>query len=910
MAAPILLTKLFIPTNRPEIVSRPRLIEQLNHGLHRKLTLISAPAGFGKTTLVTEWLESNGDEVSSPFSVAWFSLDEGDNDVVRFLTYLISALNRLQGLTTQIGSGALQMVQSPQPPPTDAILTELINEIANLQENIVLVLDDGHLIDAQPIHETLIFLIENLPPQLHLVITTREDPPIQISRLRTRGQLNELRALDLQFTLEETAEFLNQIMGLNLSADDIAALESRTEGWIAGLQLAAISMRGREDANQFIQSFTGSNRLVLDYLIDEVLNQQHKDIQTFLLQTSILNRLTGSLCDALTGYEDGQATLEMLERANLFIIPLDDERRWYRYHHLFADLLKQRLNQTQADQVPRLHRQAGMWYEEQGFITEALQHIISISDFAWAANLIEGMGSNKLWKEGDWVSLLHWMGKFPKDVIHSRPELCLLSAWMWDVSVNPQPIESYLESVEAHLDSGVANTIGVDDLATGHYLMSINAESMLAEVAAIRGRNASRCGDLALSFEQYKLALEVAPEDNQFLRARATAGLAENHFLRGEIIDAQPLYTKAYHLSLECGYVRWGTTVALSRLAETEMMRGQLFRAADIYRRLDQPTVGMATVGMGKIYYAWNDLDNAVKQLREGIDYGKRIANSRVLSVGYPALARALQALGNVEEAITALKEAARVWQQYNLSRWFLVSSVSAYQAWLSLAQGDIESAERWAQEKALDPHGKLLFQYERDFLTLARLFIAQGDVDKALGLLQRLLESTEQGGRIARCIEILSLQALSLQALGENDHAFGVLEKTLAMAEPSGYIRVFVDEGPPMARLLYEALSRDITPAYTRQLLAAFPDTEPDQSIETQESVSGTGLVEPLTDRELEVLQLIAEGLTNREVGERLYLAANTVKAHTRTIYSKLGVNNRTQAVNRARALGIISDR
>jgi LuxR family maltose regulon positive regulatory protein len=339
-------------------------------------------------------------------------------------------------------------------------------------------------------------------------------------------------------------------------------------------------------------------------------------------------------------------------------------------------------------------------------------------------------------------------------------------------------------------------------------------------------------------------------------------------------------------------------------MAETQMMLGKLHQAADIYRRMDQPTAGL-----GKIYYAWNDLDNAIQQLREAIDYGKRIASSWVLSVGYPALARALQALGNLEEAVNTMQEAAKIWQHYNLSRWFLLPSVAAYQAWLSLSLGDIESAERWAQEEALNPHGELLVQYERDFITLARLYIAQDEFVNALGLLQRLRESTEQGGRVTRGIEILTLQALSFQALGNSAQAFTMLEKALAMAEPGGFIRIFIDEGPPMARLLYEALSREIAPAYIRQLLAAFPENEPEQSIEPQESASDADWVEPLSERELEVLQLIAEGLTNREVGERLYLTANTVKAHARTIYSKLGVNNRTQAVNRARALGIISD-
>ena len=925
MSAPILLTKLFIPATRPELVSRPRLTSQLNQGLYRKLTLISAPAGFGKTTVATEWLYSNGDDASPPFFVAWLSLDEGDNDAARFLTYLISTLNRIPGLDINIGGGALQMLQSPQPPPVETVLAALINEVTLLSEKIVLILDDYHLINSQPVHDGLQFLLENLPPQLHLVITTREDPPISISRLRVRGQLNEMRASDLRFTLEETSNFLNLVMGLNLSEDDIAALETRTEGWIAGLQLAALSMQGLDDVTGFIHSFTGSNRMILDYLIEEVLDQQSEAVQAFLLQTAILNRLTGSLCDALTGQDDGQVTLEALEHANLFIIPLDDERRWYRYHHLFADLLKRRFNKTQSDQVTVLHRKAGKWFEAQGFISEALEHIFASSDFAWAGQLLEEIGSDMIWKEGDSLSLQRWMEKIPKDIVHSRPELCLISGWLYHSADSPEPFEPYLESVQAYLASE-GRERNNDDLsgqkrtAESRSVMSKDAGSMRAEIATIRGVVAARNGDLSRSIEQYKLALEVVPEDNLFLRAKAIAGLAEYHFFRGEVRDAHRLYAESHRMSLAGGYIHWGSSIALSRLANTQRRLGQLHQAMNTYEQMKQVFAnqvvkniqisGYACVGMGQIFYAWNELDNAEQQSHAGIDYGKKVNNLRILTLGHLALARTLQAQGDAVGAMNTMQDANEIWQNYNLSRWTLLPSVAAYQAWLSLVQGDIAPASQWAQEKGLDPDGELLYQYERDFITLARLFVAQGEGDKALELLQRLLSSAVQGGRIAREIEILALQSISIHEQGNLEQALTVLKKALTLAEPGGFMRVFVDEGPPMARLLYESLSSEIAPDYVRKLLVAFPKSEPEKAEASHQATSGSVWIEPLTDRELEILHYVAEGLTNPDISNRLYLSPNTIKTHLRNIFGKLDVSNRTQAVAKGRTLGILSDR
>jgi LuxR family maltose regulon positive regulatory protein len=412
----LLTTKLFIPPTRPELVPRHHLIEQLDSGRHGKLTLISAPAGFGKTTLVTEWLENvrrdsvRGKQINT--KIAWLSLDEGDNDPARFLAYFIAALNQIEGIEETLGQGVMSMLQSPQPPPTETILTALINDLVNIPDRLIFVLDDYHLIDDQLIQDILNFLLDNLPPQMHMVIATREDPHLSLSRLRARDQLTELRAADLRFTNSEASEFLNMVMGFDLSEGDIAALETRTEGWIAGLQLAAISMQGRDDVARFIKSFTGSHRLVLDYLVEEVLEKQPENIQNFLMQTAILERLNGSLCDALTGHTNGRETLEYLDQANLFIVPLDDERLWYRYHHLFADLLRNRMHQTQPGLAPGLHKRASEWYEQNGLTDEAIEHALRAEDFERAAHLIEAV-AEVVWGRGEHTKLRRWLTGLP-----------------------------------------------------------------------------------------------------------------------------------------------------------------------------------------------------------------------------------------------------------------------------------------------------------------------------------------------------------------------------------------------------------------------------------------------------------------------------------------------------------------
>jgi len=940
----LLTTKLYIPPPLPNLVERPRLVKRLDEGLRlgHRLTLISAPAGFGKTTLVSEWVHALGSIAGAPGPPArtgWLSLDDGDNDLGRFLTYFIAALSRVEGIEATIGEGALGVLQSPQP-PTEAVLTSLINEAAAVPDRIIFVLDDYHIIESSPVDAStsvdgaLTFLLEHLPPRMHLVIVTREDPDLPLARLRARGQLTELRATDLRFTHSEAAEFLNQAMSLDLLAEDIAALETRTEGWIAGLQLAAlalqglalqgtISTQGDKDPSSLIKSFTGSHRFVLDYLIEEVLEQQSDSVQTFMLQTAILERLNGSLCDTLTGQDNGQATLEMLDRANLFIVPLDNERRWYRYHHLFADLLRQRLNQIQPEQVSTLHRQAGTWYEDQGLAAEALRHIFAAGDFEWAGRLVEQVGAAMLWKRGDWTTVLNWLDKIPEGVVNSRPKLCLIYAWVKHVSGQSEAVEPFLRSVEAHLtDAGDGLVASADRLtetteATSEGpLLSSDVQSMMAEVTTIRALTVRVRGDLARAIELYHRALELLPSRELHLRALVIGGLADAYYLSADIAAASPLYAEARATGLESGNI-YQALVFSSRLAEVQVMQGQLHQAAESYQQMQHlfsrwgeqyaSVAGYAFVGMGELMCEWNDLDEAVQQLREGIKRGKQGTNPRMALLGYVALTRALQARGDAAGALSAIQEAMRVWEQYPLTWGWGVPPVATYQARLSLAQGDVASAARWAQEQGLRADSELSYQQEVDYITLARLLIAQSNADKAVGLLQRLLETAEAGGRVLRVIEILLLQALSFQALGNTDRAITALEKALTLAEPESFIRIFVDEGPPMVYLLYEALDRGIAPDYVRQLLAVFPIDEPEQAALSQTQAPKSELVEPLSKRELEVLQRIAEGLTNQEIADRLYLSLNTVKVHARNIYAKLGVKNRTQAVAKGKALGIL---
>jgi LuxR family maltose regulon positive regulatory protein len=823
---------------------------------------------------------------------------------------LIAALRTIEA---GIAEGVLGALQSPQSPPAEAILTTLINEIAALPDRIVLVLDDYHLIEAQPIHDALTFLLRRLPPQMHLVIATREDPPLPLARLRVRGQLTELRATDLRFSSSEAATFLNQVMGLNLSAEDIAALERRTEGWIAGLQLAAISMQGRKDVTGFIQSFTGSHHFVLDYLLEEVLEQQSQNIQTFLLYTAVLDRLTGSLCDALTGQEDGQATLEILERANLFIVPLDEERRWYRYHHLLADLLRQRLRQTQPEQMPTLHQRASKWYEQNGFIDEAIEHALHAEGFERVAHLIEEH-VDALWQRSEHARLRRWLAGLPIELIFSKPHLGILHAWNLFTSGQQDAAEQSLQAAERVLESSADRVTETSPMEREQSPGS-DWTRIQGRAAAIRAFLASYHGDVQEISRYARQALEYLPEQDVTWRSTAAVALGDAYRFGGELAAAHRVRLEALEASKAAGNT-YMTMIASMKLAITLRQQGRLEQVIEICQQQLQlaQEIGMsqsAVVGWslaiwGEVLAERNDLDRAIHRAQKGVKLTEGSRNAIVIGWSNLCLMRVLFSRGELAGAKEIVQKMENLARQYDVPPW-IANPMAAWQARIWLAQEKLDVASQWVGERGLDAEGDPTRFHVIEYIVLVRIHIAQGRLDEATKLSQRLLETAERRGHTARAIELLNLQALAFQAGGDTNQAITALEQALTLAKPGGFIRTFVDEGPPMARLLYEAVTRGVATDYARRLLAAFPVTEPEQTDLSKKQAPESDLIEPLSERELEVLELIAEGLTNPEIASRLFLSLHTIKVHARNIYGKLGVHNRTQAVTRARALGVL---
>jgi LuxR family maltose regulon positive regulatory protein len=926
MATPLLRTKLYIPPTRPELVPRPRLIERLNAGLHRKLTLISAPAGFGKTTLLSEWINQSPIPNTKSPKFAWLSLDEDDNDLARFLAYFVAALQTIDG---NVGKGLLAALQSPGPVNVEPVLTALLNEIADLSDNLVLVLDDYHVIESQPVDNALTFTLDHLPPQMHLVIATRTDPTLPLSRLRARGQLTELRAADLRFTTDEAAAFLQRVIRIPISPDDVCTLESCTEGWITGLQLAAVAMQGLEQPDQiahFIHSFCGSHRYIIDYLVDEVLDQQTLEVQEFLLQTSILDRMVAPLCNVVASRKDSQAILERLEAANLFLIPLDSERRWYRYHHLFADLLRQRLHQTQPEQVPILHCQASEWCELNGFVDEAIDYALAAEDFERAADLVEGRAET-LWGRGEQTKLLGWLEALPVEQVFSKPQLCIFRAWGLFASGQQGAAERSLQAAEQALDptaDRATETSPIErDQPPGSDRMKLQGR-----VAAIRAFMASFRGDVPGIIQYSRQALEYLPEQDSVWRSSAAIALGDAYSFKGELAAAYRARLEALKASKAAGNI-YLILIASLKLAVTLRQQGRLQRTIEICQQQLQLVYesGLSQTAMagwllaiwGEVLAELNDLDGAIHQAKNGAELTGRGSDVAMLGWSCLCLVRVLFARGDMADAEEIIQKMENIAREYHVPPW-ITSPMAAWQARIWLAQDKLDSASHWVGERGLDADGDPTYLHEMEYMVLARILIAQGRLDEATSLLQRLLEATETGGRTSRAIEVLVLQALAVQAQGDTIQAITTLERALSLAEPGGYVRIFVDEGPPMARLLYEAVARGIMPDYTRKLLAAFEDATKDERRRTEPSPSSSvirpsspalskaeGLVEPLSQRELEVLQLIAEGLSNREISERLFLALSTVKGHNRNIFGKLQVQRRTEAVARARELGLV---
>jgi LuxR family transcriptional regulator, maltose regulon positive regulatory protein len=921
MSTPILATKLYVPPPQSRVVLRPRLTERLVEGLHRRLTLISAPAGFGKTTLLSDWL------AGCERPAAWLSLDEGDGDPTRFLAYLVAAL---QTIAPNIAEGVLGALQSPQPPPTESILTALLNEITTIPDQIVLVLDDYHAVDARAVDDALTFLLEHLPPRMHLIIATREDPQLPLARLRARGQLTELRATDLRFTPEEAAEFLKEVMGLSLSTKDIAALEDRTEGWIAGLQLAALSMRGREDVAGFIRAFAGDNRYVVDYLVEEVLQRQPERVRSFLLQTSILERLSGPLCDAVTVQEGSNALLEALERGNLFVVPLDDRRHWFRYHHLFANVLQARAMEEQPDQVPTLHRRASEWYDQNGLPSDAIRHALAAEDFERAAGLIERAwpAMDRSYQSATWLG---WAKALPDELVRVRPVLSAgYARELLDVG-ELEAAEARLRDAERWLDTTADMNERPDErpevLSAGMSVAGMvvvdeeQFRSLPASIATARAAHAQALGDMSGAVKYARRALDLLPEGYYYERGVLAAYLGVAYWVSGDLEAARRSFADFMANMRMAGNI----LVAISGtfvLADIKMAQGRLQEAIRTYEQSLQLATAQGEpvlqgtadlyVGLSELQCEQGDLEAARQHLLTSEELGEHAALPELQYRSCVAMARIKETQGDLDGALELLDEAER---QYISSPVSDVRPVAALKARLWIGQGRLTEALDWAREQGLSAHDDLSYLREFEHVTLARVLIArykservEHSIHEAMELLERLLQAAEEGGRMGSVIEILMLQALAHEAQGDSSTALVPLERALTLAEPEGYVRIFVDEGTPMARLLYEALSQGVESDYIRRLLAAFPVAESEQTTSSQLRGRESELVEPLSARELEVLQLIAEGLTNQEVATRLYLSLHTVKVHTRNIFTKLAVKNRTQAVARGKALGILS--
>jgi LuxR family maltose regulon positive regulatory protein len=870
------------------------------------VTLISAPAGAGKTSALRAWLAQHDT------SIAWLSLDPEDNDPARFWAYVIAALQRLQPGLAENTHAALQ-TQEQQPQPIESVLTVLLNELVAFPENgstqagtghpsrgagVTLVLDDYHVIDNPAIHAGIAFLLDHLPTHLHVLIASRSDPPLPLARRRASNQLCEIRFEDLRFTAEEVALFLNQIMDLQLASEDVAALTDRTEGWIAGLQLAALSLQGRDAQakRQFVAAFSGSQRYILDYLVEEVLNRQPEHTQQFLLHTSVLEYMLGSLCNTLTGHDDGQAMLEALERTNLFVLPMDEDRRWYRYHHLFAEVLRLRLQRADPDLVPMLHRKAAIWYQANDLIDDAMHHALEEGDSEWIADLIEQYLEETLHR-GEGETLRRWLAAVPAEVVRKRPRLLLAQAL---VALNV----GHLDQAETLLNE-IAHTAPSEP-----YTPTIGSPaSMFANIPAarelLRASLAGLRGDVEQSIEATQRALRFLNENEHGARVSVHWNTALADWMRGRLAEAEHAYQDLYAEGKAAGepHAALGANALLARVRRA---RGCLGEALHSYQEglafatragaSATPTVAMAYVGMAEVFYQRNQLDQALRHATTAVPLGQQLVSMLTAATGLATLAWTRQALGDPLAARAAIEEAYRLIPADQVAA--LHNPVPAERARLVLAQGDLQAAVDWVTARRLRDTDEFCYPHERDYLVFARVLLAQNAPDRALRLLQRLAAAAESEGRIESVIEARSLAALAFAALGERALAQAALREALALARPEGYVRIFADEGAPMAALLRQV--SDELRSYAAQVLVAIEG--PAAPYEPP-----TALIEPLTERELEVLRALAAGQSNRAIAQQLYLSVATVKVHLKHIYGKLAVNSRIEALARARELNLL---
>jgi len=863
----------------------------MDEGFKRKFTLISAPAGFGKTTLLVEWIHRK------KIPVAWFSVDKKDNDPVQFLIYVIAGL---QTLEADIGKAAFTLLQSPQPPPLESILINLINDICRIPTDATLVLDDYHAVDAKPIHDLVAFLIDHLPEHMHLVMATRSDPPLLLARLRSQNQLTELRAADLSFTTNETADLFAKCLNLKLSTDDIHLLETRTEGWIAGLQLAALSLQGCEDPSNFLKAFKGDNRYIADYLTEEVLNRQPEQLRDFLLQTSILERLSDSLCDFVTQQENSWQILNMLEHANMFMIPLDEERCWYRYHHLFADLLAQHLRVKQGDLVAELHRRASQWFANNGFKNEAVDHAFVAQDYARAAGLIEEIAEID-WDRARESQLLQWFKILPDEKINANPKLCIFYARELFKSGYIDDAEKKLHTAEQLLQS-----ISISDL---------NKEGLLGRIAVIRAYISTRTGDLSRTITFSSKALKLLPQRDLNWRSVAATTLGMGYG-SDKLDEAQQAFLEAMKISKAAGNVYYHI-FAGSCLASIIFKRGKLKETKDISRQLLSLAIengiehtgiaGSLYTNLGMIFCEWNDMAEGIRLLNKGIELSELGRDPVILATCQIGLLRALMYRMDFAGALKLMDDINERAGNFTPPPW-ITNTISALNVFFWLGSGNLNTALQWAQERGLSIDDKLDGQREVEYIALAHILITQNKMDEAERLLERLIKNAKAGDRVYMMIEMRLMRALIFKAKQDTAAAMTELKLALSLAEPGGFIMIFVSKGKPVAELLEEILAvkkRDhddnktgFSLSYAKKIFSVLKAGTPTK-IE--------GLMDQISERELEVLHLIAAGLSNREIADKLFISLNTVKTHTKNINSKLNVNSRTKAVAQAKELGIL---
>lgn len=888
MLRTLVQTKLYIPPLRPNLVPRPHLFDKLNAGLSGKLTLVSAPAGFGKSTLLSHWISQ------SEINFCWVTLEENDNDIIRFLAYFIAAL---QTIDVAVGDQLLSLFHSSQQEQVKAVLVPLINQVAQTKNRFALVLDDYHLIESQDIHQGLSFWLEHQPPTMHLVIAGRSDPPLPLAKMRARREMTEIRESDLRFSIDESDNLLNQFLGLNLSREDIKAMVNRTEGWIAGLQLASIALQGKKDMSGYIQGFTGSQEYIADYLSDEVMNHQSKQVQEFLLKTSILEHLSSQLCDAVTEQKDSQQILQQLRSSNLFLTPLDDQGQWFRYHQLFADLLHQRLLESHADEVPHLYLKASRWFEEKDLLAEAIEYALRGSYFDRAIALLESAAEETI-KSSEIATFMRWIEKIPEDLVRSSVTLSIYYAWALLIrNGRPQVAESYLESIVLQDSQVISRLMAVKSMLSMYQRQYPTAVSLASQ------------------------ALEELPEDDILFRELAAWNLSAALFMSGDKEGGEAILEEVAEVSRLSGNLLVAV-IALCRLALARMQQGELHKPKELFQQAleiatdDQcnmlPVACEALIGLGTIHWELNELDLAHEYLLEGIELSKKWRQQSAI-IGYVTLAHLNQSQGDVTLA-GQMMEKAKSLASGTIATEADDRYVALQQAHLWLRQEDLPAARRWAHECGFDDDtyrrelqtsdnigAHLIRHYE--LIVLARILIAGKRLAEALELVDRIFPFMEKMGILEKMVEIHILKAIIYRGLVKSNRANSSLATAVSLAKPEGHIRPFLEEGSVLVQILKSVAAQGVETEFIHDILSASIES-PSASFNQKKRLE---LVESLSDRELEVLQLLATDLTVPEIADKMYLAVSTVRSHVKNIYGKLNVHSRFEAVIKGQELGLL---